>query len=358
MTRATKLSSLQQLRNLGFRPRTVIDVGAQWGTHELYETFPQAHHILLEPVLEHEPHLRQVVSRLPSAEYRICAVSDKVGATQLLTSDDRMWSHMIGDSSPAPARAHSHVRTVETTSVNELVKGRGDGQPYLVKVDVDGAELAVLAGASDLLTPENIFVVETTLLGADPRFVPVNELFREKGFVLYDMVDALYRPADNALWQVDCVFIHQDNPLRLDGPYALELDRSRMPLILGPIPDAAVTIEGFHELEYIHQVPIRWTTGFSSVQVPVSVKDLEGARLEFFIHRVGPLDRPTKICVNGKPIFFDQVHVLDQSGGIRLSDLPESSGHTTITIETTAFRPHSDPRLLGICLLEACVLRM
>jgi hypothetical protein len=79
---------------------------------------------------------------------------------------------------------------------------------------VDGVEIEVLKGASTLISSENIFVIEAALLDDNPRFPRIIDFFRPYGFVLHDVVDHLYRPLDNALWQVDVVMVHESNPLR------------------------------------------------------------------------------------------------------------------------------------------------
>lgn len=77
----------------------------------------------------------------------------------------------------------------------------------------------VIGGAESLFSPDNIFVIEATLLGFNPRFGKIIDWFYPRGFVVFDIIDSLYRPFDDALWQVDLVFIHQDNPIRRLGPF-------------------------------------------------------------------------------------------------------------------------------------------
>lgn len=59
VTRNSMQGSLIEVKQLGFEPRTVIDVGACLGTFELYETFPESRLILIETVAENAPILRK-----------------------------------------------------------------------------------------------------------------------------------------------------------------------------------------------------------------------------------------------------------------------------------------------------------
>lgn len=68
---------------MGFEPRTVIDVGAAIGTFELYETFPNASHILIEPLEENRTYLDRIVSKLENAEYIIAAATERKGTVTI-----------------------------------------------------------------------------------------------------------------------------------------------------------------------------------------------------------------------------------------------------------------------------------
>jgi len=60
----TMSGSLRLAKNLGFEPKTVIDVGAALGTFNLYETFPNSRHLLIEPIAENEPYLAKNCRKL------------------------------------------------------------------------------------------------------------------------------------------------------------------------------------------------------------------------------------------------------------------------------------------------------
>lgn len=213
-TRMSKHSALLQLRQNGFLPQTVIDVGAQVGTAPLYEVFPEAHHILLEPMEEHEPILRQICQSLKSAEYKIAAVSHRGGTVALQFSDNKQYAEIVEGK-----EVGKNVRMVDVISLNELCTGSRYAGPFLIKIDVDGKEIDVLRGATVLADPGNIFVIEATLIDTDPRFIKIIDFFRPYGFVLHDIVDVLHRPSDMALWQVDVIVVHESSQFRTKKSY-------------------------------------------------------------------------------------------------------------------------------------------
>src|ERR1044071_4910204 len=60
--------ALQQLQREGFSPVTVIDVGAGVGTPALFEVFPKARHVWIEPLEENRAALEQLARNLPHTE--------------------------------------------------------------------------------------------------------------------------------------------------------------------------------------------------------------------------------------------------------------------------------------------------
>ena len=90
--RNTMTGSLLLAKNLGFEPKTVIDVGAALGTFNLYETFPNARHLLIEPIAENEPYLAKICRKLKSAEYIIAAASKESGVCTLSVSPGMVHS--------------------------------------------------------------------------------------------------------------------------------------------------------------------------------------------------------------------------------------------------------------------------
>lgn len=219
VNRNSKLGCLLAMRNLGFDPAVVIDVGAQTGTEELFRVFPDAKHLMIEPVAENEAVLLQIASRLRDAEVLIAAADSVSGETFLHVSPNTRYA-TISDSAE-PEADLQHVRRISCVAVDDLCQARSLEGPFLIKIDVDGKELDVLRGCVDTLERTECAIVETVFFGEGAnQFSRVVEFMCDRGFVIYDIVEPVYRPFDLALWQVDTVFVKRDRLFRQVQGYA------------------------------------------------------------------------------------------------------------------------------------------
>lgn len=206
MQRATKLESLNNVKRLGFYPKTVIDVGAQVGTSQLYHVFPNSHHILIEPVQENEAALQQVCSKLKKAEYIIAAATSKNGPVNLSVSPNTRYSYTNRESN----QNGWTMRSVKGITVDTLCEEKNLVPPYLLKIDVDGTEIEVLKGCIKTLARSEYVIIGATT-NAGQRIYDIINFMREQNFHVYDIVDFLYRPAINDLWQVNVAFVKSNS---------------------------------------------------------------------------------------------------------------------------------------------------
>lgn len=214
IARYSMRGALLQIKQLGFKPATVIDVGAALGTFDLYELFPQSRHILIEPIVENEPYLAKICKKLGNAEYHIAAAASEPGTLTLSVNPGLVNASLVtaGDAT-APT---SEMRTMKVISLDQLHRDRHLQPPFLVKVDVDGKEMEVLKGAVQVLQATEYIIIESTCFG---QINEVVDFMREHGFAIYDMVDPVYRPGDHALWQVDLAFVKQSGQFRQSRSY-------------------------------------------------------------------------------------------------------------------------------------------
>jgi FkbM family methyltransferase len=211
---------LRQLAGLGFAPRTVIDVGVAYQTVELYEEFSGAEFLLIEPLVEFEPFLRQICVKY-KGQYVLAAVGEVAGTATLNIHGDKTGSSLLKE--VEGAAVDGTPRSVPMVTIDEVCAEKKLAGPYLIKVDVQGAELQVLAGARRTLEETEAVILEVSLFGfliGGPQFCDVVARMKELGFVAYDICGTLYRPLDGALAQVDMVFVRDAGRFRESHFYA------------------------------------------------------------------------------------------------------------------------------------------
>lgn len=212
---------LSQVSGFGFSPNTVIDVGVAKGTFALYEAFPNAFHLLIEPLQEFEPSLRKILETYKGG-YIIAAANSQPGLLPFNVHTD----HLGGSSFFKEAMGTDFdgtERTVNAVRIDDLLRENNLQGPYLIKVDTQGHELNVLEGALKTLEQTELIILEVSMfqfmVGA-PQFHDVVVYMKNRGFVAYDIFGGAVRPLDGALGQIDMVFVKENGLFRRDHCYA------------------------------------------------------------------------------------------------------------------------------------------
>ena len=213
--------SYAHLKSLGFEPKTVVDVGVAGGTQELYDNFPSAYFLLVEPLAHFENDLKSIL-RSYRGTYVLAAAGASDGELEFNVHDTHLeGSSMYRETMGSAADGHAirvPVRRLDDMSRQHALQG-----PYLLKVDVQGAELDVLEGAQEVLNDTEAVVLEVSLFGfmkGAPQFYDVIAYMKAHGFVAYDILHGWNRPLDGALGQVDIVFVKEHGRFRRDHAYA------------------------------------------------------------------------------------------------------------------------------------------
>jgi FkbM family methyltransferase len=228
--RQTLRGSLQHAHDLGINPTSVIDVGAAYGTPELYEVFTEARHLLIEPLDDYRPYLESVIQKYPRTEYVLAAATSQPGSLTIHKHADLQGSSLYLETEDSPGLNDTPV-TVPGLTLDDLCAERGFSGPYVIKVDVQGAELDALAGATRILDQTDYVVLETSLFGfykGGAQIYDVISFLRERGFAVYDLVNYSYRPLDGAFAQVDVAFVKENSPLRSIHTYATPAQRDAL----------------------------------------------------------------------------------------------------------------------------------
>jgi len=225
---ATFKAALKQTAALGSQPRTVIDVGAAYGdwTRACRAVFPSATFLLVEPLEEFAPFLRRVAADLPGVSWVAAAAAREAGSEQLRVHPDLVGSSLLTE---AQESADVEARPVRAATVDALVREHDLSPPFLLKVDVQGNELEVLAGATQTLAEASLVILEVSFfpfLVGGPQFDEVVAFMRAAGFMTYDVFELSYRPLDGALAQADVMFVPIGSPLRSDHAWASQSEQS------------------------------------------------------------------------------------------------------------------------------------
>lgn len=209
---------LLYLRDRGFDPKFVVDVGANCGhwTEMLKEVYPSAEVLLLEPQPEMRPPLDQLCARLPGLRW----VETAVGAREE-TRFQTIWEDLQGSSFLPrldPERiAQGAQRPARVRRLDDLLRESGSPAPDLVKLDVQGFELEVLRGCPSIFGQTEVFILETSLyafLDDIPLLREVIAFMAEREYEVYDLAGQFRRPIDGALGQLDVVFARRRGLLR------------------------------------------------------------------------------------------------------------------------------------------------
>jgi hypothetical protein len=84
----------------------------------------------------------------------------------------------------------------------------------MVKIDAEGFDLRVLAGASSLLGKTGIFLVEAVVCGNYENSVAeIVNFMANAGYRLMDITDLNRSPRHGVLWLCELAFLHNSSPL-------------------------------------------------------------------------------------------------------------------------------------------------
>lgn len=203
-------AALERLAKRNFRLGTVIDVGASDGrwSAELLPYQPNARYLCIEAYTAHHSGLQAFAAAHPQVEYVLCAAGDREGQIYFRTSD--LFGGWALESPNEP-----NCIQVPVSTIDAMVASRQLPPPFLIKLDTHGYELPILAGAARTLQHTEVLVVEVYNFPGRPPAVPFFEFCRlmaAKGFRCVDLFDPLYRPYDDAFWQMDLVFLRETRP--------------------------------------------------------------------------------------------------------------------------------------------------
>ena len=211
---------LAHLQSRGYRPRVVIDGGANVGrwTSMAHALFPDASFHMIEPQASCLPILEAIGRRLPRVAIVNAALSspgvESVRMTHI-AADSRSEGAFVTDD---PAIATTAVPAITLDALCADVCTPADR--VFLKLDLEGQELNALHGAERLLASVEVILCEVhffdTFHSGVPVFGQVAEFLWDHGFEVYDVAALMPRSRDGRLYLGDVVFVRRESPLLED----------------------------------------------------------------------------------------------------------------------------------------------
>jgi FkbM family methyltransferase len=210
MRRPLKTESLRKILSLGVPINTILDVGVLTGTAELMEVFRGQHHVLVEPIEEWNHSIKQNYAS-QGIEYTLinAAASDEDGFMNIETSTV-IPGKPISHAYLTQKSTGDNIRNVRVAKVDTLVRESSFPSPYLLKIDVDGVEMAIMRGALETFARTTVIVIEANI----KNFIERSSFLLDHGFELFDVVDPCYY--DDRLRQFDLIFLNSNTVRDLD----------------------------------------------------------------------------------------------------------------------------------------------
>lgn len=205
----------QCIKNLGFNPAHIVDVGANRGTwtRNALQFFPDAHYSLFEPQAYLSASFNDLL-RNPKIKFYAKGVGQRSGIMDLTTSDrDDSFSFSF-TAEQAQARGRTQVKA-PVVALDEFLPTLDLPAPDLVKIDAEGWDLEVLKGAKNTISNAQVVLMEAAVMSKafTNSVAKTTEAMSDMDFCVFDITDLNRTQKHNALWLMELAFVKKGGGL-------------------------------------------------------------------------------------------------------------------------------------------------
>ncbi|WP_228126617.1 FkbM family methyltransferase [Candidatus Viadribacter manganicus] len=205
-------AALTRIANSGVQVASTIKIGAGSGADvpHVERFFPGSRTLLVEMDATFEPQWRSLQAKIPSLAWAICGAADE-------DRDGYMRKNSLTGGKVAQEPSADATRIMHRR-IDTLVREHQMQAPYFLRFDTHGAEMLVLAGATETLKDTSLIQMECYNFKHTMTFDKMVGSMRERGFRVIDMCEPLFR-SDGAFWQVHLFFARDDHKAFKDNSF-------------------------------------------------------------------------------------------------------------------------------------------
>ena len=199
------INSLKKLQAFGFKPKNILDIGAnkgKWSLEIKKKLFPNAEYTLIEAIDYKE--LKQISAKNHNISI-LNLLLDELEHTVTWYEKKNTGDSIYKENTAYFEDCEQYERKTTTLDKNFSSSNNFD----LIKIDCQGAELPILRGGKNLVQSASVIILEVPFMGeyniGVPNFFEHIKYMDQINYRVFDIVE-LHRVND-ILIQIDLIFI-------------------------------------------------------------------------------------------------------------------------------------------------------
>lgn len=208
-------SRLQLLKQKGFYPRVIYDIGAfrgEWSC-QICQVFPESDFFLFEANKNNERYLKKL--KFP---YFIELLGDK-HKPAIFYSIDGTGDSVFRENTRYYEDTCARKIELQMTTLASVIEKNSIPLPDLIKIDVQGAENIIVQGSKKAIQHAEVVILETKILEYNENSPLIHEtldLMHALGYQMSDIIEHHYLPSLE-LNEIDVLFVKNESRIIKTG---------------------------------------------------------------------------------------------------------------------------------------------